>query len=771
MADGSIKIDTSIDESGLDKGLASVDKKLQTTTKETKLSAASFAKLGVAVAGVGAAVKIAADTIGDLTDAYKTQRKAETQLEAAAKNNPYLNDTSVQALKNYASEIQSFTTYGDEQLLPFMAQLAASGRTQDEIFQIMAASVDMAASGQFTLDSAVRNLNKSFGGLSGELGESIPEIKSLTAEQLKNGEAVKIMAGRYKGLAKDVAANVGTAEQLSNAFGDLKEELGAPFEKGLGPVRKFFQGIIEGWSGVLKARRELEESTKTLESDPGNLNASLKQNQLLLEKTKKELESIVRLANGERQQFGAVSGSLQDQLNTLRNSVSVYQANIAQIEKQIQLNNQKEKQEADAAAKQAEINQRNKDAADWIAQVTAEREKAIEVIKLQAEAEGKEVDQLDIINAYASSYVKLVGESGGLVTANNAAAVELLSTTRALTTEYERQVSAEEQLEEIVRRQKAQVEELRASVKGALDEIDTTVGMSESEKLQAQLDTLDQLYAAAATNEQLRHELEREYGEKRVALAKQVADAKVAEEIQARDRVLEIANEFAGQYLEIMTGIQSLATKYIEDRATVETAKVEEQYNKGEISAEQYEEKLTEIKKKAAEEQYKVDMWAWGAQLLSAVANTAVGATKALETGPIAGPVLAAMMTAAGAIQIATIMANKPIPPSFATGGIVPGTSYTGDRVSALVNSGEMILNAGQQRNLFDRINSGDFGGGTRVQVFNSAANDVSASPEITEDGVRVMIRKTVSKDMADGRFNKSYRVMQNGLRGTRITN
>ena len=38
-----------------------------------------------------------------MTDAYKVQIKAETQLESAA-SNPYLNDASVKALKNYAGD-------------------------------------------------------------------------------------------------------------------------------------------------------------------------------------------------------------------------------------------------------------------------------------------------------------------------------------------------------------------------------------------------------------------------------------------------------------------------------------------------------------------------------------------------------------------------------------------------------------------------------------------------------------------------------------------
>ena len=44
---------------------------------------------------------------------------------------------------------------------------------------------------------------------------------------------------------------------------------------------------------------------------------------------------------------------------------------------------------------------------------------------------------------------------------------------------------------------------------------------------------------------------------------------------------------------------------------------------------------------------------------------------------------------------------------SFAEGGIVGGSSMVGDRLLARVNSGEMILNGRQQRNLFNLLDSG----------------------------------------------------------------
>lgn len=67
-----------------------------------------------------------------------------------------------------------------------------------------------------------------------------------------------------------------------------------------------------------------------------------------------------------------------------------------------------------------------------------------------------------------------------------------------------------------------------------------------------------------------------------------------------------------------------------------------------------------------------------------------------------------AAVTSLGAVVASAISAaSKPNIQKFADGGVVGGSSFTGDRVPAMVNSGEMILNKTQQARLFKIANGG----------------------------------------------------------------
>lgn len=102
-----------------------------------------------------------------------------------------------------------------------------------------------------------------------------------------------------------------------------------------------------------------------------------------------------------------------------------------------------------------------------------------------------------------------------------------------------------------------------------------------------------------------------------------------------------------------------------------------------------------------------------------AVANMFAGYAQAVAQAGSMGPWAWVAFAAAGLAQTLAMVAQIKEATSFAEGGIVGGSSYAGDRLYARVNSGEMMLNNAQQRNLFNLLDNDVMPqkGGQQVQV------------------------------------------------------
>ena len=121
------------------------------------------------------------------------------------------------------------------------------------------------------------------------------------------------------------------------------------------------------------------------------------------------------------------------------------------------------------------------------------------------------------------------------------------------------------------------------------------------------------------------------------------------------------------------------------------------------------------------------------------ISNAVAGATAAAaSTGPAApfvlggyiatmvGAVLAQIASTATAFMQARQLLSGGDAGAFEYGGIVGGTSYTGDRLTARVNSREMILTQQQQARLFEIANTPAAVGGIDYEALAAA---VSALP------------------------------------------
>ena len=72
-------------------------------------------------------------------------------------------------------------------------------------------------------------------------------------------------------------------------------------------------------------------------------------------------------------------------------------------------------------------------------------------------------------------------------------------------------------------------------------------------------------------------------------------------------------------------------------------------------------------------------------------------------------------------------------------GMIVPGNSYTGDKVPAMLNSGEMVLNASQQKSMFDMISSMALGVGSVYGI-----NKFAGRPGMSGIGSTMMLASAI---------------------------
>jgi hypothetical protein len=102
---------------------------------------------------------------------------------------------------------------------------------------------------------------------------------------------------------------------------------------------------------------------------------------------------------------------------------------------------------------------------------------------------------------------------------------------------------------------------------------------------------------------------------------------------------------------------------------------IEQKVEQGVLTEKQGQKRIEQVRSQSQEEIAKIKReqaqaekrWA----IANAIMNTAVAATKALQAGPVAGPILAGTISALGAAQVAAIE-SQPIP-KFAEGGVVTG--------------------------------------------------------------------------------------------------
>lgn len=284
------------------------------------------------------------------------------------------------------------------------------------------------------------------------------------------------------------------------------------------------------------------------------------------------------------------------------------------------------------------------------------------------------------------------------------------------------------------------------------------------EQEQAQLESLERVWDEGLIGYE-------EYQRLQTEISQKYTDAREEQSRQSLENLNASIGEWGGQAIQAVAAINN-AISAGEDRQLAEFEKANNQKKKdlearlksGLISQQYYDDQVAgmdaELEEKQKALDYEQAKRTKAINLMSATLNAAQAIIASLAQSPVAyGPIpnpvgiaSLALATITGAAQIAAIAA-EPLP-QFERGGVVGGTSYTGDNVIARVNSGEGIYTTKQANNILQEVANNPARGGINYELLGQTmAAAVASQPapvmdytEFKSFGKKVSTYKEIAK-------------------------
>lgn len=212
--------------------------------------------LGAAAAYVG--VRSVINTFKDWTTAANAQIEAETKLEAVMKNTKGVTNAQIKSVKSYASELQGLGVIGDEVALAGTQQLATYQLQTKTLKKLMPGMEDLLAQ-QAGLNATQQDsvnignmIGKVMAGQVGALSRAGINFTKAQEKVLKFGteeeraatlaEVLKMNVGGVNKALRETDS--GKIKAMTNALGDMKEELGKKILPLQGKFARWFETKI-----------------------------------------------------------------------------------------------------------------------------------------------------------------------------------------------------------------------------------------------------------------------------------------------------------------------------------------------------------------------------------------------------------------------------------------------------------------------------------------------------------------------------------------------
>ncbi|QEK13728.1 hypothetical protein FQB35_15485 (plasmid) [Crassaminicella thermophila] len=241
------------------KGVKGFNRRLKYSSNQVKkfkrdvaYSFKSVAKSAVGIAGAYLGFRALSNGISESVEAAKAQIDAETKLQAVLKNTKGITDQQIEGLKKYASEQQNLGVIGDEVQIAGIQQIGTFQLQADTIKKLIPGMNDLLAQQKglnATQQDAVNIGNLIGKVMSGQVGalsrvgisftKAQEKILKYGTESEKAATLAEVLKQNVGGVNKALAeTDQGKIQQMTNAWGDYKEEIG----KKILPLQAQFAG-------------------------------------------------------------------------------------------------------------------------------------------------------------------------------------------------------------------------------------------------------------------------------------------------------------------------------------------------------------------------------------------------------------------------------------------------------------------------------------------------------------------------------------------------
>lgn len=161
-------------------------------------------------------------TIGASIRAAMKQEDAEKRLE-------HQFGKSTIALQEYASELQSKTAHGDEDIMSVMGQLAAFTKNEDQVKELTKATLNLSEGMGIGLKEAGMLVGKTFGSTTNSLSRYGIQVEGAMGSSKRFEKITGNIEKRYGGMAANIDTTSKAMAQMKNSFGDAAESIGDLF--------------------------------------------------------------------------------------------------------------------------------------------------------------------------------------------------------------------------------------------------------------------------------------------------------------------------------------------------------------------------------------------------------------------------------------------------------------------------------------------------------------------------------------------------------------